>query len=121
MNIIPKIKQALSLNRVDFDEVIAYLNTLPDDIEVTWERDNDFIIGVIKEDGKTYMTQAKSGDEFIEMVNDAVYTACNIPENLKDSLGAFKAYEPPEDARKKLGDLSVHKAEISVRRKLRAI
>jgi len=60
-------------------EVIdSSFNKLPDEIEITWFRDDKFIIGEIVADGNTYMTQALSAKEFVDMVNDTLFAAKKI-------------------------------------------
>src|SRR5574343_529680 len=47
---------------------------LHESIHVDWKRDGNMIIGKVVSDGKEFSTQGRSPEEFIEMVNDALYT-----------------------------------------------
>ena len=102
-----------SLEREAFD---AYFYRLPDDINVSWTRDGKFIVGSITDGGHMFLTQAKSGDEFIEMVNDAVYTFHDIPEDYRDAIRMNRAYNPNLEERKKLEDVRVGSSSIVFRK-----
>ncbi|MFA4833665.1 MAG: hypothetical protein WC619_02330 [Patescibacteria group bacterium] len=75
---------------------------LPEKIEVKWFRDGKFIIGIIKDGEREYKTQALSADEFIEMVNDTLYTVYDIPSNCINILSKIKRFYPKQDEIDKL-------------------
>lgn len=101
---IKSIKKHLFKPKLSHEAFVAYFNRLPDNIEVRWRRDGKFIIGNVVANGKKFMTQGLNADEFIEMVNDAVITVFNIPENYVDVINKSKAYSPTEEEYKKLND-----------------
>lgn len=90
----------------------AYFNRLPQFIEVSWFRDGKYIVGNIKAGDQEFMTQGLNGDDFIEMVNDAVYTMFDIPEDYIDVIEKAKTFQPPVEERKKLEDQSVQSSVI---------
>lgn len=94
----PKLRQEV------FD---AYFHKLPENIEVKWFRDEGYIVGAIDTNGGKCFTQGKNAEDFINMVNDAVFTAYDIPEDYTDAISALRAYKPPEDEMNKLRDKKV--------------
>ncbi|PIY96101.1 MAG: hypothetical protein COY66_05095 [Candidatus Kerfeldbacteria bacterium CG_4_10_14_0_8_um_filter_42_10] len=102
----------------DPEAFIAYLSKLPSSIQVKWIRDGKFIIGWISADDNEFMTQGKNAEEFIEMVNDAVYTAYEIPDNYVTVINKYKAYKPPIEEMKKLKDGSVSKANFNAKKEV---
>ena len=97
--------------RLSQEQLDCYFNRLPDSIQVKWERDDKFIVGWVKEDGNEYMTQGMNAKDFIEMVNDVVYTMHDIPEEYRL---AMKSYSPNERAMRALKDNSIKSASIQV-------
>lgn len=95
----------------------AYFHRLPVSIHVTWFRDNGFIIGTISCDDKEIMTQGKDTDDFIDMVNDCIHTAYDIPPAYFSALKQVKNYQPPSEERKKLEDFSVKKSVLNLSKK----
>lgn len=111
LNVIKKLfLPKRELYREAFD---AYLNRLPEEIEVSWRRDGDFIVGQVKaEDGTSFMTQAYNADEFVEMVNDALFAVYGIPKEYSDSLMMVKKFLPKREAFEQLNDSSVPAASM---------
>ena len=77
------------------EAIEAYFYKLPDNIQVKWKRDGEFIVGWITAGDNEFMTQGYSAKDFIDMVNDAVYTYYEIPEDYVNVLSKFKSYSPP--------------------------
>lgn len=88
----------------------VHAQNLPKRVEVSWERDGEMIVGEISLDGDKVMTQAESAKEFVEMVNDAIYTACNIPNLYVPILGGLTRIHPTEEEFAKLDNASVKKS-----------
>jgi len=100
----------------------ANFHKLPAKIQVKWFRDKKYIIGVIRADGHEYKTQALSADEFIEMVNDTLYTVYDIPSNCVNILSKIKRFRPKQDELNKLNNSSIkHSDMFLVREKELAI
>ncbi len=61
-------------------EVIdTYFHKLPNNISVSWKREDGFIIGEISFNGfDPIYTQARTPKEFVRMVNDAVYISLDF-------------------------------------------
>lgn len=91
---------------------MAYWHKLPQRIQVEWLRSGKFIIGKIDADGTKLITQAVSAKEFVDMVNEAVLAAYDIPEQYFEVLKG-KRFEPTPEQFKKLNDLAVKKSNIS--------
>jgi hypothetical protein len=86
----------------------AYFNRLPNTLQTQWFRDGDFIIGKVEtEDGTSFVTQAKNADEFIEMVNDALFAVYEIPKEYFDSLMTVKKFLPKKEEFERLNNASI--------------
>ena len=88
-------RKIFSKQNLSQEAIEAYFHRLPDRINVRWKRDSDFIVGWITTEDNEFMTQGRDAKDFIEMVNDAVYTYYEIPEDYVDVLSKFKSYNPP--------------------------
>lgn len=89
--------------KFDQDELFALRWKKPDGIEVFIKKsDNGYFAKVTSLSGNV-VTQAKTGQELIEMVNDAVFAYLDIPKIYREYYGYFL---PPENVREEL------KAEI---------
>lgn len=104
------LKNAIFPVEIVDEVIISYNHRLPSNVEVSWFRDGDFIIGNINAEGKHFMTQAQSADEFVEMVNDALYAVYKIPTNYPKLT--IKKLMPPLSEYKKLNDASVKSSVI---------
>ena len=80
--------------------IIAFNSKIPDSVNVKIQPSKDggyiAIIGNIN----SCMTQANSGKEIFEMVNDAMYTSLGIPENYRKYV---KHLNPPKEVIEKFG------------------
>lgn len=85
---------------------------LPEKIEVKWFRDGKFIIGVIKDGEHEYKTQALFADEFVEMVNDTLYTVYDIPNNCINILNKVKRFHPRQDEFNKLKNIKIKTSDM---------
>jgi len=83
--------------RVILEALIAYKGRFPEELEVSIKpsQDKGYVIYVKNLPG--CVTQAETGQEIFEMVNDAVYTYLQIPESYQLYMPAFF---PPESERK---------------------
>jgi hypothetical protein len=98
---------------------IAYFNRLPETIAVSWFRDEKFIIGTVEADDVSFMTQAHTAKEFVEMVNDGLLAAFEIPVEYYAALTA-KEFRPSADEFKKLNDGSTKKSSLRFTKGMRA-
>lgn len=94
--------------------IMANFNKLPDKIEITWFRDGQYIIGNIKTEDNTYMTQAVSADEFVEMVNDTLLAAYEIPQNCINIIRNIKKFVPTKEQFAELNNIAIKKSESSL-------
>ena len=106
----------ISFSRPDYSREAfeAYFHKLPSPVQVSWFRDGKYIVGRIIAGDHELMTQGQNAEEFIEMVNDAVHTAFDIPEDYKNLMRVAKPYNPPEEDRKRLGDRTVNESAMSL-------
>lgn len=95
------------------EALIAYFNRLPAGITVRWEKDGQYIIGTINAEKNEFMTQSKNPDDFVDMVNDAIYTVYNIPERYRRHM---KSYLPSGDELKKLGSSKILNSTLNIRK-----
>ena len=89
------------------ESYFAYLNKLPDKIQVDWFRDDGMIIGKIKADNVEFMTQGKNARDFIQMVNESLIIAFDVPDDYFDIIRKTKRYNPPDKVLRELGDQSI--------------
>lgn len=94
---------------------------LPEKIEVEWFRDGKFIIGIIKVDGHEYKTQALSSDEFIEMVNDTLYTVYEIPNSCINVLSKIKRFYPSQEELNKLNNNLIKRSDMNLVREKKLV
>lgn len=96
----------------------AYFYRLPNGIKVDWFRDGNFIIGNIFADGNKYMTQALSADEFIEMVNNTLLAAYDIPKAYQMELLKYKKFRPSIQEFNNLNDAAIKKDSLQFEKQL---
>lgn len=108
-NIIRSIINKISRRDIYQEALEAYFYRLPEKIEVHWFRDGQYIVGDIKTDDKNCITQAYTPSEFVSMVNDAIMTVYDIPEEYHTILRRYKAYQPPPEQWAQLNNQTVQK------------
>ncbi len=108
------IKQALSWdNEIVYEVLIHHQANLPNqNVQVSWERDDKYIVGTIKVGDDTFMTQGRTAKEFIEMVNDALYATYNIPPEYAAQLGGNFRLTPPKEEFEKLNNAAINESSI---------
>lgn len=94
---VARLRGPLSIEAIE-----AYYHKIPNSIQVSWERDGDMIVGTVKAGNHEFYTQGKDADDFIEMVNDAVYTVYEIPFEYLDVIERLKPFSPSLEQRKAL-------------------
>lgn len=95
-----------------YEILVCYRDKLPSaDVQVSWTRDEEFIVGAINIDGEKYFTQARSADEFVEMVNDAIYAIYEVPPKYAELLGAYRLM-PQQEAYEKLKNVEIKKSSF---------
>ena len=120
MNLGKKIKKYLTFStpRLSREAFEAYLNKLPDKIEVEWFRDGDFIVGDIVADGYKFMTQAKNAGEFIEMVNYTLFDVYEIPEDYAERLFDIYKFIPKDEELKRLSNELIKRSAFYSKKRL---
>jgi hypothetical protein len=91
----------------------AYYYKLPNNIQVEWIRDGKYIIGKVIADNHKFTTQGRSVEDFVEMVNDAVYTVNGIPLEYIDTIRKYQAYNPSVEVLNQLKDLGIKENKVS--------
>ena len=81
-----------------------YKKLLPKKLSIQIRKEEGEFWAEIKEFPHCY-TQAKTFWELIKMINDAIYTHFDIPENFREKLG----YYLPEEIAKKIQDDAMRK------------
>lgn len=92
----------------------AYFHKLPAEIQVEWFRDGSFIIGKVIAGDKEFMTQGRDAKDFVEMVNDAILTAFEIPEDYLEIVKKARIYKPSLGEINKLNDRNVSHSRIGL-------
>jgi len=112
--ILNRIKRFVFRKKLSQEAFDAYLYRLPKNIMVNWEKDGKFIVGKIQEGKEEYFTQGNSVEDFIRMVNDAVYTYHEIPIEYIDAISQVRPYNPPPKAIEELANSGIRKSSISL-------
>ncbi len=108
------IKEAIfGDSEIIFEVLVANAHKLSNPVSVSWKRDGDFIIGFIDVDGERYITQAKSAQEFIEMVNDVLYAVYKIPLNYAKELGGHYRVRPSQKEFDELNNTAIKKSSFN--------
>lgn len=94
------------------EALVAYYHRLPNTITVNWFRDGQYIIGRINAEGYEFATQALSPEEFVEMVNDAVFAVYEIPGAYFEFLKE-KQFKPSTEALANLQNTSIPSSSMS--------
>ncbi len=85
--------------KIDSEELFAISWKKPNGIEVIIKKaDGEYFAKVTSLPGNV-VTQAKTGQELLELLNDAVYEYLDIPPKYREALGYFL---PPDDVRDEL-------------------
>ncbi len=106
------IKNLFIKPKLDKEALEAYWHKLPEKIEIQWIRDGKFIIGRIEADGNEFITQAISAAEFVEMVNDTVFAAYEIPIKYFEVLES-RRFKPTKEDFEKLNDAAINKSQMA--------
>lgn len=117
MNFLRKIL----LKEPIYPEVVtAYFHKLPKRIQVEWFRDSGLIIGrIVTDTNDEFFTQGRNPEEFVEMVNDAIYTAFDVkPEYSNVLRRSSRFYRPPADEWRKLNDGKIEKSAFGLEKQL---
>lgn len=86
--------------KLDQEEMFALSWRIPAKLEIEIkETDGMYFAKITSFTEDNVVTQASTGQELVEMVNDALYSYLNIPGEYKESIGFFM---PPEEVRKEL-------------------
>ena len=113
MSLLEQIKEFFVKPEIYEEAAIAYFNRLPNSVQVSWFRDGKFIVGRITADGQELMTQAFSAKEFVEMVNDAVFSFYGIPKEYFKVLDKKKMH-PSKEGFDRLNDAAIQKSTMSL-------
>lgn len=85
---------------VDQDVLFALSWKVPDSLEIVIkESDGSYFAKITSFKEDNVVTQADTGQELVEMVNEALYDYLDIPEQYRDRLGFFL---PSEKEREEL-------------------
>ena len=114
MHTLAKIKNFFVKPNLSPEAFEAYFQRLPEAIEVHWERDGDMIIGRVVIGEQEFYTQGRNPKNFIEMVNDAIYTLYDIPFEYIEAVSKVKAFRPTKEELEKLYDGAIPKSKFSV-------
>ncbi len=107
-----EIKKKIIRSEVFPEAFFAYFHKLPNNIQVEWFRDGDYIIGNVTAGNKKFVTQGVDADDFIRMVNESVILAFDIPQNYIDLILKNKLFSPPIADKMKLEDISIKRSSF---------
>ena len=107
-----QIKKMIIKPEIFPEALFVYFHKIPNNIQVEWFRDGDYIIGNVTAGDKKFVTQGLNTDDFVRMVNESLVVAYNIPQNYIDLILKNKPFAPTVEERKKLDDISVKKSSF---------
>jgi hypothetical protein len=110
------IKRALSWDNEIIYEVLAHhrLNLPNTNIQVSWVKDGEYIVGTIKAGTESFMTQGRTAKEFVEMVNDALYAVFGVPPEYAQALGGDYRLVPNDEEFQKLNNAAVRESSLKL-------
>ncbi len=97
MHTLQRIKNFIIPPRLSSEVFEAFYFKIPDVIDVSWKRDGEMIVGKVKAGDKEFYTQGKDPDEFVEMVNDSIYTVFEVPFDYIEAMSKSKPFRPTEE------------------------
>lgn len=112
---IKKIKEAFQIKpHIEKEALDAYLNRLPRNIQISWFRDGNYIVGDVDAGEHEFKTQGDSVDNFIDMVNDSIYTVYDIPQEYLHIVSSYKTYKPSPDGLADLNNTGIKRSKINL-------
>ncbi|MFA6042059.1 MAG: hypothetical protein WCV85_01990 [Patescibacteria group bacterium] len=105
--------------KLDQEAFEAYWHRLPNNLAIQWFRDGKYIVGNIQAEGEVFMTQGRTADEFIDMVNETVYAVYNIPKEYFSLLKLSKEFKPVPEEYAKLHNASIHESSLSLKKSIK--
>lgn len=81
-------------SKLEPEAFYAYFNRMPSTISVGWKKDGEYLVGEVSYDDFSFVTQAKSAEEFISQVNEGVVVSNNVPRNYIPALREARGYLP---------------------------
>lgn len=94
------------------EALVCYFQKLPESIEVKWFRDGNYIIGEVSDGNKSFTTQGKESDDFIEIVNDGLLGVYDIPVEYYEALKKVRAFSPDKKEYERLASRKVCKSKF---------
>lgn len=95
-----------------------YVNQLPDQIQISWKRDDDgFLIGRVSIGNNrddSFWTQGKNVKDFLYMINDAVFIALDFKSEYIPEFHRSIFYTPNEGILKSLNDASIKEGSFGI-------
>lgn len=86
--------------RFDPEEYRALLWKTPDQIQVLIRKSDDgYFAKLVNFEKDNVITEAETGQELVEMVNEALYDHLGIPKVYREAMGYFL---PPESVREEM-------------------
>jgi len=93
----------------------AYFNRLPDSFDIDWRKDGDFIVANLKvNDGEEYTFQVISAEEFVEVMNNILFEANQIPYNYQKEISKLGRFTLTDEQFNELNDKAVKKSELKI-------
>ena len=102
-----QVLQRFSKPEIYPEAFFAYFHRLPDELQVSWFRDEGMIVGKVNAGDKEFMTQGTDADDFIRMVNESLITVFNVPQDYFDVIKQARTYSPIPAERRLLEDKSI--------------
>ncbi len=87
--------------------LVAYYQKLPSNIQVSWWRDDGYIVGNVEAGALTFPTQGKNAEDFIRMINEGLLVVLNVPIEYSTVILANGLFAPSRIEREKLENSDV--------------
>ena len=104
--------------KLEPEAIQCYINRLPEQIQVSWKRDEDGLlvgrvsIGNNRDD--SFWTQGKNVKDFLYMINDAVFIALDFKPEYIPVFHRMISYAPTEGILKRLSDESMKEGSFGI-------
>lgn len=94
--------------------LVAYYQKLPSNIQVSWWRDGEYIVGNVVAGDISFPTQGTNVGDFIRMINEGLLISLNIPSEYIEVILSNGLFSPSLEELAKLSDDEVKKSNFGL-------
>lgn len=94
--------------------LVAYYQKLPLNIQVSWWRDEGYIVGNVVAGTLAFPTQGKDTADFIRMINEGLLISLGIPFEYVEAILSNGLFSPSLEELAKLSDAGVPQSKFGL-------